>query len=149
MKARSRIAKGTREKEGGNAPDSNAVFKYVIVALLLFSILMVLMISKRQQEGYSQLSLIEKSLPNNLERGTAFTFGFEVQNHEGREAMYEYFIYLDGREQKSSKVVLANEEVRTFFEGLQINEAGPHTVSVSMVGPEGKGYDVFFKIGII
>ena len=142
----------TKEENGEFGPKKNAsgesagAFGYILITATLFAAVMLLAISQKKPESYSALILVGKSVPESIEANSTFTFGFEILNRGGKAGLYAYSVFLDGKQKTERKTVLEDGERRTFYEALIIDEKGEHKVSVIMVSPAQKTYEVFFKV---
>ncbi len=128
--------------------EKDDIFKYILLSAVLLTIAMFLLISNKPIERYSQLSLMESTLPDSVDVGTRFTFGFEILNREGGNGVYEYSVLLDGEEINSKKIVVEDQERKTVFENALIREVGEHRIDVKAESL-GKSYNVFFKIDVV
>jgi len=135
---------GTGKKNASG--ESAGAFGYILITATLFAAVMLLAISQKKPESYSALILVGKSVPESIEPNSTFTFGFEILNRGGKAGLYAYSVFLDGKQKTERKTVLEDGERRTFYEALIIDEKGEHKVSVIMVSPAQKTYEVFFKV---
>lgn len=129
------------------APKQEDIIKYLMIAAILFALAMVLNIAKKPEEKYSSLRLLQKSLPKEMAAGEKFNFGFIIQNHEGKEGLYEYLVLLDDNAIQTKKIIVGNLEEKLIYEGLKIDELGVHKIQV-MVKLGEKQYDAYFHINI-
>lgn len=148
-RAGTRNAHGQLGERGGRQISANALFKYILLSAAIFSAGMFFMINQEPGEQFSQLSLIDKSLPVRVEAGTRFTFGFEALNHEGRGMVYEYSVLVDGEETGRKKIALQNGERKVFYEDALIAGRGAHEIGV-LLEREGKPpLSVFFRLEVV
>jgi hypothetical protein len=133
----------------GAKSESSQIFKYLMVSTILISVLLLALIFQKPPEKYSEVNLIEKTLPSQIEAGTKFTFGFEIYNHEGKGRIYTYSIKVDGKEMANKKIVVENKAQKEIYEALAITEKGGHKIVIDIDLENEKKYSLFFHIDAI
>ncbi|MFH1750349.1 MAG: hypothetical protein ABH863_01585 [Candidatus Micrarchaeota archaeon] len=121
-------------------------FNYILVSAILFTAVMLMLISQERTDRYSAIILLDKTIPLEIPIGTKFTFGFEILNREGDFGLYRYEVFLDGSGMAENRLALEDGERRRIFEALQTNERGPHKVVVALQKPDGAKLEVYFGI---
>mgnify|MGYP001589973585 CR=1 FL=1 len=120
-------------------------FKYFLVSCMLLAFLILLMLQNREAEKFTQISLIEKTLPDGAILGKPFVFGFQIKNLQGIDGNYGYKIKLDGEIILQNHLTVKRSEIKHIFLEIPKTQSGSHVVRIEVNSDGQKNYDLFFR----
>ncbi|MBI5225544.1 hypothetical protein HY989_06760 [Candidatus Micrarchaeota archaeon] len=127
------------------AKSNPSFFKYFLVSCMLLAFLILLLLQNREAEKFTQISLIEKTLPDRVMGGKPFVFGFQIKNLEGKDMAYGYLAKLDGEIILQNRLTVKRLETKPVFLEAPKTQNGPHVIRIEVNSDEQKQYALFFR----
>jgi len=139
----------------GNAEtgdETNSYFDFLLVGLIVcVCALLLWSFFGAKPQNYSMIYFSQPSLPSNAKTGEQLSFGFFVENHEGKTITYSYSVSAEGGDKTTKNLELKDGEKKLVEEKIVLSKPSieKQKVSVKLSKPESKdSYLIFFWLNV-
>jgi ribosomal protein L27 len=141
--------------QGGGGGDEDALAQLVtlgvLAAVVVLAVGMILLIgTKNAANGFSQIYLVEKTLPPAIGAGVPYPVSFAIENFEGRDAAYSYSIGdANGSVMKTGGAIVGKGGRRTIRESIVLRQRGTQKIFITVKVDGGRELSLFFTVNVV